>query len=381
MPIIDIHLPKLEVLSQRETTILKPKGSWMAKTSCEAEPLCTDLLQKTLPKRLVFDLSDLHQYDTAGVWLLQRTMHDLEFKGHHIELQNESAAFQTLSLRLSPYKPSFEKIHRPTSFFEERLVEIGKVSLGLVFLTLDLIVFLGQVAVGLFLTCLHPKRLRVVSVFYHMEKMGVNALPIISLLALSLGLVLAYQGEEQLRRFGAEIYTINLVSISMLREIGVLITAILVAGRTGSSITAQIGIMKINQEVDALNTLGLNPMDVLILPRIIALVLIMPLLTFAADIAGLIGGGIMVIFSLDVTPQLYIHRISESVTLGGFWIGILKAPLFGGLIGLVSCFEGMRVKGTAESIGICTTRSVVEGIFLVTIADALLSIFFSKVGI
>ncbi len=153
------------------------------------------------------------------------------------------------------------------------------------------------------------------------------------------------------------------------------------AGRTGSSITAQIGIMKINQEVDALNTLGLNPMDVLILPRIIALVLIMPLLTFAADIAGLIGGGIMVIFSLDVTPQLYIHRISESVTLGGFWIGILKAPLFGGLIGLVSCFEGMRVKGTAVSIGICTTRSVVESIFLVTIADALLSIFFSKIGI
>lgn len=269
----------------------------------------------------------------------------------------------------------------PTLFFEERLIEIGKVSLGLVFLALDLIVFLGQVAVGLFLTCLHPKRLRIVSVFYHIEKMGVNALPIISLLALSLGLVLAYQGEEQLRRFGAEIYTINLVSISMLREIGVLITAILVAGRTGSSITAQIGIMKINQEVDALNTLGLNPMDILILPRIIALVLVMPLLTFAADIAGLIGGGIMVVFSLDVTPQLYIHRISESVTLGGFWIGILKAPLFGGLIGLVSCFEGMRVKGTAESIGTCTTRSVVESIFLVTIADALLSIFFSKVGI
>ncbi len=167
----------------------------------------------------------------------------------------------------------------------------------------------------------------------------------------------------------------------MTREIGVLITAILVAGRTGSAITAQIGIMKINQEVDALNTLGLNPMDVLILPRIIALILIMPLLTFAADIAGLIGGGIMVIFSLYVSPQLYINRIGESVTRGGFWIGILKAPLFGALIGLVSCFEGMRVKGTAESIGICTTRSVVEGIFLVTIADALLSVFFAKIGI
>ena len=381
MAIIDFHSPQLEVLSQKETAILKPQGSWLAKTSFEAEPLCTDLLQKSLPKHLIFDLSDLDQYDTAGVWLLQRTMNDLEFKGHQVELQNESKAFQTLTSRISSYKPSFEKVHRPHSFFEERLVEIGKTSLDLVYLIGDLIIFLGQVTMGLLLTCLHPKKLRLVSVFYHMEKMGVNGLPIISLLALSLGVVLAYQGEEQLKRFGAEIYTINLVSISMTREIGVLITAILVAGRTGSAITAQIGIMKINQEVDALNTLGLNPMDILILPRIIALILIMPLLTFAADIAGLIGGGIMVIFSLDVSPQLYINRIGESVTRGGFWIGILKAPLFGALIGLVSCFEGMRVKGTAESIGICTTRSVVEGIFLVTIADALLSVFFAKIGI
>jgi len=240
---------------------------------------------------------------------------------------------------------------------------------------------LGQVATGLFSTLLHPSRLRLISIVYHIERFGVNAIPIVSLLALSLGLVLAYQGEEQLRRFGAEIYTINLVSISIFREVGVLITAILVAGRTGSSITAQIGIMKINQEVDALNTLGLSPMDVLIIPRIIALILVLPLLTFVANIAGLVGGGIMVIFSLDVSPQLYMHRINEAVTLGSFWVGFLKAPLFGAIIGLVSCFEGMRVKGTAESIGICTTRSVVEGIFLVTIVDALLSIFFSKVGV
>lgn len=381
MAIIDSHSPQLEVLSQKETAILKPQGSWVAKTAFEMEPLCADVLQKALPKRLVFDLSDLDQYDTAGVWLLQRTMHDLEFKGHHIELKNESKAFQTLTSRISSYKPSFEKVHRPRSFVEERLVEVGKASVDLFFLTRDLIGFLGQVSVGLFLTCLNPKRLRLISVFYHIEKFGVNALPIVCLLALSLGLVLAYQGEEQLRRFGAEIYTINLVSISTVREIGVLITAIIVAGRTGSSITAQIGIMKIDQEIDALNTLGLSPMDVLIIPRVLALILVMPLLTFAADIAALIGGGIMVIFSLDVSPQLYIQRIGESVTIGGFWIGILKAPLFGALIGLVSCFEGMRVKGTAESIGICTTRSVVEGIFLVTIADALLSVFFSKVGI
>ena len=139
--------------------------------------------------------------------------------------------------------------------------------------------------------------------------------------------------------------------------------------------------MKINQEIDALNTLGLKPMEVLIIPRILALILLMPLLAFISDLGGLLGGGIMVALSLDVSPQLYIHRVGEAVTLGGFWVGIIKAPLFGVIIGIVSCFEGMRVEGTAESVGICTTRSVVEGIFLVTLADALLSIFFSKIGI
>ncbi|EKE09618.1 MAG: hypothetical protein ACD_16C00130G0023 [uncultured bacterium] len=378
---LEVKSPKLEVLSQKEMVLFKPTGSWLAKTVREAEPLCLALSQKSLPKHLVFDLSELETYDTAGVWLLQRTMQDLEYKGHRIELRSESRAFKTLSSRLSPYKPAFEKIHKPYSFFEERLIELGIISVNLFFLTCDLVVFLGQVATGLFSTLLHPSRLRLISIVYHIERFGVNAIPIVSLLALSLGLVLAYQGEEQLRRFGAEIYTINLVSISIFREVGVLITAILVAGRTGSSITAQIGIMKINQEVDALNTLGLSPMDVLIIPRIIALILVLPLLTFVANIAGLVGGGIMVIFSLDVSPQLYMHRINEAVTLGSFWVGFLKAPLFGAIIGLVSCFEGMRVKGTAESIGICTTRSVVEGIFLVTIVDALLSIFFSKVGV
>ena len=226
-----------------------------------------------------------------------------------------------------------------------------------------------------------PRRLRFTSIVVHIERFGVNALPIVCLMSIALGLVLAYQGEEQLRRFGAEIYTINLVSISIVREVGILITAILVAGRTGSAITAQLGIMKINQEVDALNTLGIDPMEILIVPRVLALIFVMPLLAFISDLAGLLGGGIMVVLSLDVSPQLYIHRVGESITKWGFWIGIIKAPLFGAIIGVVSCFQGMRVKGTAESVGFCTTSSVVEGIFLVTLADALLSIFFSSVGV
>lgn len=375
------HIPKIEIFSQKEMVIFKPQGSWVAKTTQEAEDLSLSLLEKSFPHQMIFDLSEFHDFDTAGIWLLHQFTKSLESKGHSVKLQNESEAFHALSLRLDTYKPSPQKIHNPPSFLQDRLVELGKASVNLLYLTQDLIIFFGNVVIGLGFSILHPHRLRLTSIVSHIERIGVNAIPIVSVMSIALGIVLAFQGEEQLRRFGAEIYTINLVSISILREVGILITAILVAGRSGSAITAQIGIMKINQEIDALNTLGLNPMNVLILPRILALIIVMPMLAFVSDIAGLIGGGIMVVFSLDVSPQLYIHRIGEAVTIGSFWVGILKAPFFGVIIGVVSCFEGMRVKGTAESVGECTTRSVVEGIFLVTLADALLSVFFSKVGI
>ncbi|HUX79606.1 MAG TPA: MlaE family lipid ABC transporter permease subunit [Alphaproteobacteria bacterium] len=378
---MQVHTPRIAIFSQKEIIIFKPQGLWVARTAKEIDFLCATLLQKVLPNKVVFDLSELSEFDTTGIWLLHRTFQTLQREGHCVELQNESEAFHNLSSRVDTYQPSPDKTRKKSSVLEEKLVEFGKASVAVARLTRDLIIFLGEVTFTLFSHFLHPKRFRLISIVSHIERFGVNAIPIVAIMSIALGLVLAYQGEEQLRRFGAEIYTINLVSISILREVGILITAILIAGRTGSSITAQIGIMKINQEIDALNTLGLSPMEVLIIPRIIALILVMPLLAFISDIAGLFGGGIMVVFSLNVSPELYIHRIGEAVTVGSFWVGILKAPFFGAIIGIVSCFEGMRVEGTAESVGICTTRSVVEGIFLVTLADALLSVFFSKVGI
>lgn len=378
---IPLQLPCIEKISQNESVILKIKGLWVAKTAKNAEPLCLELLKKILPSTIIFDLSPLKDVDTAGVWLLHRTMQSLKNMGHHIEVQNESLVFQTLSSRLISYETVFAAFPQAPSFFGKRLVRLGRVSIETAALARDMIIFLGQITVGIFYLLRHPCRLRFTAVVVHIERFGINALPLVCLMSVALGLVLAYQGEEQLRRFGAEIYTINLVSISMVREVGILITAILVAGRTGSAITAQIGIMKINQEVDALNALGLSPMEFLVIPRVLALICVMPLLAFISDLAGLLGGGIMVMASLDVSPQLYIHRIGEAITLGGFWIGIIKAPLFGAIIGVVSCFQGLRVEGTSESVGFCTTRSVVEGIFLVTLADALLSIFFSSIGI
>ena len=371
----------LTIHVQKDHALLIPEGAWISKTAREVENTCLNLLKRSLPRTLLVDLSKIKEIDTSGVWLLQRTLESLKSRGYIPKIENAPKTFSILSQYLMEYSPTLREKSSLFSGLITRLENLGKAAFDILYSARDLLIFLGHVTVAFFFVILHPRRLRFTALVAQMEKAGVNAIPIISVMAMALGLVLAYQGEEQLRRFGAEIYTINLVSISVVREVGVLITAILVAGRTGSAMTAEIGIMKMNQEIDALNTFGMNPMYILIVPRILALIIVMPCLAFISDLGGLLGGGIMVVESLDVSPQLYIHRIAEAVTLGGFWIGIIKAPLFGAIIGVVSCFEGMRVQNTAESIGQCTTRSVVEGIFLVTLADAFLSVFFSKIGI
>lgn len=377
----EVQSPTIEIVSEKEITTLKPKGLWLAKTAREIEQICEDILKKILSPTVAFDLQAFKDFDTTGVWVLLKTYENLKKKGHRVHIENESASFKTLSSRFDNYAPPLVGTTSLRFFFGDSLVYLGKETIKILHLVRDLITFLGEVSAGIFYVLVHPSHMRIISIIAHMQRFGVNAIPIIVLMSIALGLVLAYQGEDQLHKFGAEIYTINLVSISIVREVGILITAILVAGRTGSSITAQIGIMKINEEIDALNTLGLSPMQVLIVPRILALIFVMPCLAFISDLAGILGGGIMAVSSLDVSPQLYVYRIGEAITAGSFWVGLMKAPLFGAIIGLVSCFEGMRVTGTAESIGVCTTRSVVEGIFLVTIMDAFLSVFFVKVGI
>lgn len=376
-----INVPKIAIFLQKERTIFKPQGPWLAKTAKPAEEQCQSLLKTILPVHIIFDLSDFQEFDTTGVWLLQRTILRLEKKGHHIATQNGNQTLAALSALLDFYRPSLLTLPRKRFSPLTLLATFGKKSLKRFYTAQEWLIFLGEVTIGIFKALTDPKRLHITSIVSHIEKFGVSAVPIVTLISIGLGLVLAYQGEDQLRRFGAEIYTINLVAVSIVREIGILITAILVAGRSGSAITAQIGIMKLNQEVDALNSLGLNPMEVLVVPRILALIFVMPCLAFVSDIAGLLGGGIIVMCSLDVSPQLYLCRIEEAITTGSFWVGMIKAPLFGATIGIVSCFEGLRVWGTAESIGICTTRAVVEGIFLVTIMDALLSIFFIRIGL
>jgi phospholipid/cholesterol/gamma-HCH transport system permease protein len=214
-----------------------------------------------------------------------------------------------------------------------------------------------------------------------MERTGVSALPIVGLLSFLIGVVITYQGADQLRRFGAEIFTVNLLGIGILRELGVLLTAIIVAGRSGSAFTAEIGAMEVNEEIDAMRTLGLDPVEVLVLPRLLGLVFTLPLLTAYADFMALVGGSLMSWSSLGIPPPVFVRQLQQAIGEWTFWVGILKAPFFAATIALVGCHAGLQVSRSAESVGRLTTLSVVRSIFLVIIIDAAFSILYSRLGI
>ncbi len=227
----------------------------------------------------------------------------------------------------------------------------------------------------------HPGRLRLRATISQMEQTGLDAMPIVGLLSFLIGIVMAFQGADQLRRFGAEIYTVNLLGITILRELGVLLAAIIIAGRSGSAFTAQIGTMQVNQEIDAMRTLGLDPVEVLVLPRVFGLMLTLPLLVFYADALGLLGGCLMTWATLGITLPAFLDQLRGAITSWTLWVGVIKAPFFAAIIAMVGCYEGFNVSGSAESVGRLTTQSVVESIFLVIVADAAFSVLFSMLRI
>jgi phospholipid/cholesterol/gamma-HCH transport system permease protein len=243
-----------------------------------------------------------------------------------------------------------------------------------------LVSFLGENLVKLGRTLVQPRRLRITAVVHHMEQVGLDAVPLVALLSFLVGAVIAFLGSTILKDFGATILVVELVDIAFLREFGVLLTAILLAGRTASAFTAQIGAMVSNEEVDAIHTLGLDPIDLLVIPRVLALLVMLPLLTFIAMVAGLLGGMTVGAFSLDIPPQAYYARMHDTIELRHFLVGMSKAPIFAVVIGLIGCLEGLQVQGTAQSVGERTTSSVVQTISLVIIIDAMAAIWFMNMG-
>jgi phospholipid/cholesterol/gamma-HCH transport system permease protein len=264
---------------------------------------------------------------------------------------------------------------------EGYLERIGRSTVHVLHQTYDLVGFLGRVSIETWEAITSPRReLPFPAFVQQIEETGLTALPIVGMLAFLLGVVLTYQGADQLKRFGAQIYTIDFLGIGFLRELGGLVTAIIIAGRSGSAFTAQIGTMRVNEETDAMQTIGLNIAEILVLPRVLGLMVALPLLTFYADIVGLIGGMVMTYFDLGITFPAFMRELESAITLKTLLVGLVKAPVFAFVIALVGCFEGLRVERNAASVGRLTTRSVVEAIFLIIALDAGFSILFSVIG-
>jgi phospholipid/cholesterol/gamma-HCH transport system permease protein len=348
-------------------------GRWTVAHIGTVEPLLRGL---TPGGKLTLDLSGVERIDTIGAWLVHRLVRDTP--GATIVGASDDA--KRLIEQVGAADPDV-KIHPDTGpRLTHRLETIGRGVVGAVDTLGNFLAFLGKTLVTLFQTLFYRRSFRWNSIVHQMDVVGVHALGIVGLLSFLVGIVLAQQGAVQLRQFGAEVFVVNLIGRSTVRELGILLTAIMVAGRSGSAFAAQIGSMKLNEEIDAMRTIGLSAFEVLVLPRVIATALMMVLLGFYGSLMAIIGGGLFCWLSLDMPVVTFVQRLQEVVPIADFWIGLFKAPIFGAIIAVTGCFQGMQVSGNAESVGQRTTAAVVQSIFLVIVLDAFFAVFFTALG-
>jgi len=332
-------------------------------------------------KETVIDLAKVTSLDTAGALLLHKALQPKGRTKHPLKLEHLRPEHQALFDLITQAKPGKAPVQKNLSSAVQLIIRLGKATLAAWHAAIELITFIGQACIELGKALRHPSRLRFVSITHHIEAIGIDAIPIIALIAFVISIVIAYQGQVQLKPLGAERYTVNLIAISVLREMGVLLTAIMIAGRSGSAFTAEIGTMEVREEVDALRSIGFNPFELLVLPRLIALLIALPLLTLLADLMGLFGGTLVSLSLIDISAPEFWERVRHAATWKDFFVGMIKAPVFALVIALVGCMHGLKVSGSSESVGRETTASVVESIFLVLVLDGLFSIYFQKVGI
>jgi phospholipid/cholesterol/gamma-HCH transport system permease protein len=328
-----------------------------------------------MPDPLTIDLSQIQRMDTVGAWIVYRTVRDRHAKvigasRDEVSLLKQVGEFDHPVQVRPEEKPGFFRV---LTEIGESVADVGRTLLGL-------LGFFGSTLVGFANLIRRPKRFRVNAVVQRFDVVGVRALGIIGLMSFLIGIVIAQQGAVQLAQFGAEVYTINLIGRITVRELGVLMTAIMVAGRSGSAFAAQIGTMKITEEIDAMRTIGVSPIEALVIPRMMAAVFMMPLLAFWAIITALFGGGLFVWLDLTIPPLTYIQRLQEVIPMTDLWIALIKAPVFGFIIALAGCFQGMLVQGNSEEVGSRTTTAVVQSIFLVIVLDSVFAVFFSSIG-
>jgi phospholipid/cholesterol/gamma-HCH transport system permease protein len=365
-------MPTLQT-ANGDSRILNPGGAWTVANVEILERLCRDVQQQALR---AIDLSGVTAMDTIGAWLFEKLARsaggpsDVSFVG-----VPESYTGLLREVReLNRQEPGGERTRRPLAKW---LTEHAR---GLTDEIVSFMDMLGALSIALLRSLLHPASFRFTPTVYQLGRVGWQAIPIMALITFLIGAIIAQQGIFHFRKFGAESYVVDLVGILVLREIGVLIVAIMVAGRSGSAYTAELGSMKMREEVDALVTMGVDPISVLVLPRVAALVLALPILTFLGSMAALYGGGLVAWLYGDMSPVIFIARLREAVSVTNFEVGMLKAPFMALVIGVTAACEGFRVKGSAESLGMQTTSSVVKSIFLVIVLDGLFAVFFASIG-
>lgn len=366
--------------SPNDPTCLIIQGDWTLSHYAELRRLIA-ILKKTGSSFHEANLSQLDKLDTAGGQLLAELLgHDLllQIVDRHISMAKER---RTLLTRIAN---SLADEGQPTETRHGALFELlehtGQAAVTVWKHLTNLLGFIGLTLGGLAINLVKPRNWRITSIVVQIEQIALNAVPIVALLTFMIGAVIAFLGATVLSDFGATIYTVDLIAFSFLREFGVLLTAILMAGRTASAFTAQIGSMKANEEIDAIRSLGFNPLDILVIPRVLAMLISLPLLTFVAMMSGMLGGALVCALKLDISPTMFLSILQQNVDVLHFYLGMAKAPLFAFLIAIIGCMEGFKVSGSTESVGRHTTSSVVQSIFVVILVDALVALFYMEMG-
>lgn len=373
--------PSLKSIAADGGVTLAATGAWTSAHAAELQELTEAALGNAgASRRMALDVSGVAELDTFGAWTIERLLRRLAERGCEAKMTGIPERLRGLieEVRQSNRRaPSARARRHPLIAAIEAIGErMAAIALDLV----AILQMLGAIGEAALRALSHPRTFRFTSAVHHVDRVAWQAIPIILLITFLIGCIIAQQGFFHFRKFGAEDYVVDLVGILMLREIGVLLVAIMVAGRSGSSYTAELGSMKMREEIDALRTMGLDPVEVLILPRVLALVIALPMLTLLGSLAALYGGGVVAALYGGMSPEIYIARLKEAVSVTHFQVGMIKAPFMALGIGAVACVEGLKVKGSAESLGLQTTSSVVKSIFLVIVLDGVFAVFFASIG-
>lgn len=357
----------------------RARGSWTCDNAGTLEANLARLAEAGAgADRVAVDMAQVIRLDTFGAWLLERLRRELAVGGRQLQFAGLSAGHRTLLDEMATLNRSEAATASPAR--RHWLPDATFLIAALRREAAGFLVMLGALIAASARAIRQPRGFRLTSTVHQFERVAWQAVPIILMITLLIGAIIAQQGFFQFRRFGADLYVVNMIGFLIMREIGVLLVAIMVAGRTGSSYTAELGSMKMREEIDALTTMGFDPVAILVLPRVLVLTIALPALTFVGSLAALFGAGLVAVFYAGLNPDLYLQQLREAISLDHFQVGLIKAPFIGAVIGIIACNEGLQVRGSAASLGEHTTRSVVKSIFMIIVLDGMFALFFSAIG-